>query len=129
MRLYFLGLNPGSRNDFIKKNYPGKKPIIVKHADAKTFSQDLGLFSCFFSSDIFSSGLKFLWSYFLRLYLQLPNYLRKKSPRNLKLWTLFALIFCPKRTSENWNFFTKVIFPVFLNLFFWWLSYIDSLRK
>ena len=40
---------------------------------------------------------------------------RKKSPKNLKLRTPFPVTCCP-RTSENWDFFTKVLFPVFFQI-------------
>ena len=45
----------------------------------------------------------------------------EKSPRKLKLRTLFPKTFCP-RTSENWDFFNQSFF--FQKQFF--LSYIDS---
>ena len=45
----------------------------------------------FFSSDLFSSGLLFLWFLFLRLNWQLPCYFREKSPKNLKQRTLFPV--------------------------------------
>ena len=74
--------------------------------DLTSFSQVLGFFLVFFSSDIFSSGLYFLWSYFLRLYWQPPYYFRK-SHRNPKHRTLFP------RTWENLDFFPKFLFPGF----------------
>ena len=51
-----------------------------------------------------------------------------KSPRNLKLRTLFPVIFF-QRTSKNWDFFTKVFISSFFpqKLVFLWLSYIDSI--
>ena len=57
----------------------------------------------------FSSG-----PYFLRLYWRPQYYFRKKSPKNLKLRTLFPVTFCP-RTSENWDFLTNVF--IFRNFF------------
>ena len=44
---------------------------------------------------------------------QPPYYFRKNNPRNKKLRSLFPLTFCPLRTSENWNFFTKFFISVF----------------
>jgi len=86
-----------------------ERKVLFMKTSQTSFSQEICLFShLFFIGYIFSRT--FLWSYFLRLYWQSPYYFMEKSPRNLKLRTLFTVAFCP-RTSE------KLLFPIFQKLF------------
>ena len=51
-----------------------------KSSEKSPLTSENALFKIFFSSDLFSSGLLFLRSYFLRLYWQPPYYFMKKFP-------------------------------------------------
>ena len=80
----------------------------------------------FFSSDLFSSGLFFLVSYFLRLYWQPPDYFRKKvlGIQNTGLyfhWQFFQGL--DKIRTFFQSFYFQLFFP---ETFFPGLSYIDS---
>ena len=69
-------------------------------------------FWTFFSSDVFSSRLYLLWSYFLRLNWQPPYYFRKKSPKNSKHMTLFPVTFF-QGLEKIRPFFPQFLFPGF----------------
>ena len=53
---------------------------------------------------------------------------RKKSPKNLKLRTLFPVTCCP-RTSENWDFLRKFYFQVFFRNIFPVTLFLDLYRN
>ena len=74
----------------------------------------------------FSLGLKFLWSYFLRLYWQPPYYFRKKVPGILNSGLYFQWNFVIGLQKIG-TFIPKFLFPVFSETFFpVKLSYINS---
>ena len=71
-------------------------------------------FLVFFSSDIFSLGLLFLWSYFLRLYWEPLYYLGKKSQASKTQNFIFSVIF--SKDLKKFGLFSKVLFPGFFPL-------------
>ena len=94
-----------------KKQMQRKKKNFMKTSQTCLHFYLGRFFLVFFSYDILSSGLPFLWSYFLNLYWQ-PIYYFRKIPRNWKFRTLFPVTLCP-RTLKNWDFLTKVFISRF----------------
>ena len=77
--------NHGKKGLHIKMH---KRKVLENASDLTWFFKDFSWFC--FSSDLFSLGLWFLWSYFLRLYWQPPYHFRRKVR---KFWNFFSCDF------------------------------------
>ena len=119
---FFPGLFFWCQYDFIQKS-----PLIVENAWEQRMFSTMGKKGLILKTLIATFNMQmhhgrkvlfyenfsdFLWSYFLALYWQSPYYFREKSPRNLKLWSLFPVTFC-SRTTENWGFYQSCYIRVF----------------
>ena len=89
-----------------------KSPFYENVLDLTLFSQDLELFFLvFFLRTYFLQDFNSCDLYFLRLYWQ-SLILGEKNSQESKTQNFFPVTFCP-RTSENWDFLPKFLFPGF----------------
>ena len=108
--------NQGAINNSTPKYRCVKKSFLWKRLILDLiFTRFMTFLGFFFSSDIFSSGLFFLLSYFLRLYWQPTYYFREKVPgiqntglylqwhfsKDLRKFGLFSKVFISRFSSRN----------------------------